>query len=89
MVAQEEIFGPVLVAMTFRTPREAVELANNTVLWPCRERVEREHQCRAPCGRANEGGRGVGELHEYVRCGMRIRRLSRERLWTRGRHTKE
>src|SRR5689334_641209 len=30
VVAQEEIFGPVLAAMTFRTPREAVELANNT-----------------------------------------------------------
>jgi aldehyde dehydrogenase (NAD+) len=29
-VVQEEIFGPVLVAMTFRTPAEAVELANNT-----------------------------------------------------------
>ena len=29
-VAQEEIFGPVLAAMTFRTPAEAVELANNT-----------------------------------------------------------
>lgn len=29
-VAQEEIFGPVLVGMTFRTPAEAVELANNT-----------------------------------------------------------
>jgi aldehyde dehydrogenase (NAD+) len=29
-VAQVEIFGPVLVAMTFRTPAEAVELANNT-----------------------------------------------------------
>jgi aldehyde dehydrogenase (NAD+) len=27
---QEEIFGPVLVATTFRTPAEAVELANNT-----------------------------------------------------------
>ncbi|MEO9822909.1 MAG: aldehyde dehydrogenase family protein [Paracoccaceae bacterium] len=27
---QEEIFGPVLVATTFRTPSEAVELANNT-----------------------------------------------------------
>ena len=27
---QEEIFGPVLVSMTFRTPGEAVELANNT-----------------------------------------------------------
>ncbi len=29
-IAQVEIFGPVLVAMTFRTPAEAVELANNT-----------------------------------------------------------
>jgi aldehyde dehydrogenase (NAD+) len=27
---QEEIFGPVLVATTFRTPAEAVEMANNT-----------------------------------------------------------
>jgi aldehyde dehydrogenase (NAD+) len=31
VVAQQEIFGPVLAAMTFRTPTEAVELANNTV----------------------------------------------------------
>src|SRR5690606_15003322 len=29
-VASEEIFGPVLVAMSFRTPEEAVALANNT-----------------------------------------------------------
>ncbi len=29
-VAQEEIFGPVLAAMTFRTVSEGVELANNT-----------------------------------------------------------
>ncbi len=27
---QEEIFGPVLVSTTFRTPAEAVEIANNT-----------------------------------------------------------
>ena len=27
---QEEIFGPVLVSSTFRTPAEAVEMANNT-----------------------------------------------------------
>jgi aldehyde dehydrogenase (NAD+) len=27
---QEEIFGPVLVSMTFRTPSEAVDLANNS-----------------------------------------------------------
>jgi aldehyde dehydrogenase (NAD+) len=30
MIAQVEIFGPVLVSMTFRTPKEAVDLANNT-----------------------------------------------------------
>jgi len=30
-VAQAEIFGPVLVAMSFRTPAEAIQLANNTV----------------------------------------------------------
>ena len=29
-IAQEEIFGPVLSIMTFRTPAEAVEKANNT-----------------------------------------------------------
>jgi aldehyde dehydrogenase (NAD+) len=29
-LAQEEIFGPVLVTMTFRTPSEAVALANNS-----------------------------------------------------------
>ena len=29
-IAQVEIFGPVLVSMTFRTPSEAVQLANNT-----------------------------------------------------------
>ena len=30
LLMQEEIFGPVLVATTFRTPTEAVEIANNT-----------------------------------------------------------
>jgi aldehyde dehydrogenase (NAD+) len=30
-IAQTEVFGPVLVALSFRTPTEAVQLANNTV----------------------------------------------------------
>lgn len=30
IIAQEEIFGPVLVAMSFRSHQEAVKLANNT-----------------------------------------------------------
>ena len=29
-IAREEIFGPVLSVLTFRTPAEAVEKANNT-----------------------------------------------------------
>ena len=29
-IAQEEIFGPVLSVLTFRTPEEALEKANNT-----------------------------------------------------------
>jgi aldehyde dehydrogenase (NAD+) len=29
-IAREEVFGPVLAVMTFRTPEEAVEKANNT-----------------------------------------------------------
>ena len=29
-IAQEEIIGPVLSVMTFRTPEEAIERANNT-----------------------------------------------------------
>src|SRR4051812_50199492 len=29
-IAQVEIFGPVVVLMSFRTPAESVELANNT-----------------------------------------------------------
>jgi len=30
IVATEEIFGPVVVSMTFRTPEEAIQLANHT-----------------------------------------------------------
>ncbi len=30
-IAREEIFGPVLAVMPFRTPKDAVDLANNTV----------------------------------------------------------
>ena len=29
-IVQDEVFGPVLVVQTFRTPQEAIELANNT-----------------------------------------------------------
>ena len=83
-IAQVEIFGPVLVSMTFRTPAEAVALANNTALWPGRERLEREHQPGAGCGAQDQGRHDLGQLHQRLRRRLRLRRLPRERLWARG-----
>ena len=56
-------------SMTFRTPAEAVELANNTPLRAGREHLEREHQYRARSRRAAEGRRGVDQLDQPVRRG--------------------
>jgi len=65
-IAQVEIFGPVLVSMTFRTPAEAVELANNTPyglaasVWT--ENIISRSTWRP---KIKAGGR-VGELHQSV-----------------------
>ena len=85
IVAQQEIFGPVLAAMTFRTPREAVELANNTAYGLAACVWSESINVALHVAAQIEGRRGVGELHEYVRRGVRIWRLSRERIRTRGR----
>ena len=76
IVAQQEIFGPVLAAMTFRTPAEAAELANNTVYGLAACVWSEEHQRFLTGGGANQGWRGVGELHQHVRRGVWLRRLS-------------
>ena len=55
-IAQEEIFGPVLVSMTFRTPAEAVELANNTPYGLASSVWTREHQPRARHRAEDQGG---------------------------------
>ena len=49
------------------------------------EHLEREHQSRARCRAEGEGGRGVDQLHEPVRCGRRIWRISRIGIRPRGR----
>ena len=85
VVAQQEIFGPVLAAMTFRTPAEAVELANNTVYGLAACVWSESINVVSASGGADQGGRGVGELHEHVRRCVRVRRLPRERLRPRGR----
>ena len=84
-LAREEIFGPVLVAMTFRTPDEAIALANNTRYGLAASVWTREHQSRARSRRAHQGRRGVDQFDQPVRRRLRLRRLSRKRLRPRGR----
>ncbi len=82
---QEEIFGPVLVSLTFRTPGGSDRPGQQHPLRAGRQRVEREHQPGAGCGQQDQGRLGVGELHQPVRCRRRFWRLPRERLWPRRR----
>ena len=44
IVAQQEIFGPVLAAMTFRTPTRSSGTGEQHGVWSGVMRVEREHQ---------------------------------------------
>ena len=84
-IAQEEIFGPVLSVLTFRTPDEAVAKANNTpyglsagvwtekgsrILWMAQEAARR---------------RGVGQHLQPLRPHLAVRGLQGVRLRARGR----
>ena len=88
IVAQQEIFGPVLAAMTFRTPAEAVELANNTVYGLASSVWSENVNVSLHVAAQIKGWRGVGEQHELVRRGLWIWRVPRKRIrarrWTRG-----
>ena len=84
-IAREEIFGPVLSVLTFRTPAEAVEKANNTpyglsagiwtdkgsrILWMADAAARR---------------RGLGQHVQQVRPDQPVRRLQGVGLRPRGR----
>ncbi len=84
-IAREEIFGPVLSVLTFRTPDEAVEKANNTpyglsagvwtekgsrILWMADAAARR---------------RGLGQHVQQVRPDQPVRRLQGVGLRPRGR----
>ena len=85
IVAQQEIFGPVLAAMTFRTPKRSRRTGQQYRLRPGFVRVEREHQRGASCRRATQSRRCLGELHESLRRRLRLRRIPRERIRPRRR----
>ena len=84
-IAQEEIFGPVLSMLTFRTPEEAVEKANNTPyglsagVW-----TEKGSRILWMVERLRAGGR-LGEHVQPLRPLVAVRRLPRVRLRPRGR----
>ena len=86
---QDEIFGPVLVGTTFRHPGRGGADRQQHPLWPGRDAVEREHQCRAR-HRAQAGRRsGLDQRHQHVRRRRRLWRRARERFRPRrwlGRH---
>ena len=85
ILAREEIFGPVLVASTFRTPDEAVALANNTryglaaSVWS--ENVNRALEVAA---RIKAGVVWINSTNLFD-AASGLRRLSRKRLRPRGR----
>ena len=84
-IAREEIFGPVLSVLTFRTPDEAVAKANNTPYGLSAGRLDGEGLAHPVDGRAAARRRGVGQHVQPVRPGVAVRRLQGVRLRPRGR----
>ena len=84
-IAVEEIFGPVVSVTTFRTPKEAVERANNSAyglaagVWTDNGAKAFEVASRAARRRR------LAEHLQQVRPDGRVRRLQGERLRPRGR----
>ena len=84
-IAREEIFGPVLSVLTFRTPSEAVEKANNTPVRPLGRRVDRQGLAHPVHGQPPPGRRRLGQHVQQVRPHLAVRRLQGVRLRPRGR----
>ena len=84
-IAVEEIFGPVVSVLTFRTQAEAIEKANNSAyglaagIWTDKGAKAFEVAERAA------GRRGVAEHLQPLRPDRGLRRLQGERLRPRGR----
>ena len=84
-IAREEIFGPVLSVLTFRTPSEAVEKANNTP-YGLSAGVWTEKGSRIlKMANAAARRRGLGQHVQQVRPDQPVRRLQGVGLRPRGR----
>ena len=84
-IAREEIFGPVLSVLTFRTPAEAIEKANNTP-YGLSAGVWTDKGSTDPVdGRRPARRRRLGQHVQQVRPGQPVRRLQGVGLRPRGR----
>ncbi len=84
-IARDEIFGPVLSVLTFRTPDEARREGQQHPVRTFRRRLDREGIAHPRDGFGAAGGRRVGEHLQPVRPGRRIRRVQGVRLRPGGR----
>ncbi len=84
-IAREEIFGPVLSVLTFRTPQEAVDKANNTPVRPLGRHLDREGLAHPLDGARAARRRRLGQHVQPLRSGLAVRRLQGIGLRPRGR----
>ena len=84
-IAREEIFGPVLSVLTFRTPDEAVEKANNTMYGLSAGDLDGEGLAHPLDGRPAARRRRVGQHVQPLRPRVAVRRLQGVGLRPRGR----
>ncbi|GAB37187.1 putative aldehyde dehydrogenase [Gordonia sputi NBRC 100414] len=87
-IAQEEIFGPVLVVIKYRSVAEAVAIANDSerVRTVCRG-LERGYRRGSRRRGTDRIGHGVDQRLAHGECVVSVRRLQAERQRTRARTT--
>ena len=84
-IAREEIFGPVLSVLTFRTPDEAVSQGQQHAVRAVGRHLDRQGLAHPLDGRPAAGRRGLGQHVQPVRPDVAVRRLQGVGLRPRGR----
>jgi len=84
-IAREEIFGPVLSVLTFRTPDDGGGEGEQHPVRPVRRHLDREGVPHPVAGRAAARRGGVGEHVQPLRPGLAVRRLQGVGIRARGR----
>ena len=84
-IAREEIFGPVLSVLTFRTPGRGDREGEQHAVRPVGRGLDRQGQPDPGDGQAAQGRRGLGQHVQPVRPDEPVRRLQGVGLRARGR----